>query len=90
MVAVNEMRKTQHYHAVVTRPEFAQQLRLEIPQSTTGQFPMPSIQVFAKYDQIAFGWMFSDDRLLRDYLDGKISEVDLLAYGGARSMSDSA
>jgi len=77
------MPKGPFYHAVVTQPQYADKLRAHLPFND-GPPMFPAVQVYAKVDQLANGWMFSDDRLLRDYLAGKVSEWDLLAHGGVK------
>jgi len=74
------------YFAVVTQPQHATKFRAQLNQGIGG---LPTIQLYAKTDQVAEGWLFSDNRLLRDYLAGKISELDLLAYGSVKSMGGS-
>ena len=70
------------YNAIVTKPEFIETLRAQLPKSLSS-VPFLSIQLYAKANQVVDAWAFSDDRLLRRYLDGQVDELELLAMIGS-------
>lgn len=63
----------------VCRPEVAEQLRKEFPEIRKGSPPFCPIELFIKNDQKQDAWEFKDYKYLRRYLDGEISELDLIS-----------
>ncbi len=66
------------YTAIVAKPEIFERLRAEFPVGNVGF----GIHLYAKTGQVSEGWAFSDDKLLREYLDGRLTEMDLIAMAG--------
>ena len=63
----------------VCRPEVLEQLRKEIPEVRTGSGFLPSIELYSKPDQKQDVWEFSDHKEMRKYLNGELSELDLIS-----------
>lgn len=74
------------YHYCVTTPqaerrlkdEFARMPQVDDPLCIGRGLEFYGMQIFAKVGQVADAWMFTDSKLVREYLDGKVDELDLL------------
>lgn len=76
MAAISACPPPPKWTNIVAKPEHVTRLSAEIPASK--QTPLGGIRVWSKPDQVADCWMFSDDQILTDYLNGKLTELDLM------------
>lgn len=74
------------YKVCVAHPELEAKLRAvceempsrEISGGAPLHFEIAGIQIYTKANQFATAWMFSDDKLARQYLAGELTELDLV------------
>jgi hypothetical protein len=69
------------WRACTATPEHVARLRAECqansPSPLQADDLVAGIKLFAKPGQVASAWMFSDDKILRKYLDDELTELDL-------------
>ena len=67
------------WHACTAKPEHVARLRTECQAASPSQIcdTLAGIRLYEKPGQVADAWMFSDDKILRKYLNGELTELDL-------------
>lgn len=61
----------------VCRPEVAAELKSQFPKDNLDD--LPGIKLFVKNDQLQDSWAFSSLEVVKKYLDGEITEKDLIS-----------
>lgn len=61
----------------VCRPEVAAQLRKEFPNDNLDE--LTTLQILVKNDQVQDAWEFKSHEHMQKYLDGKLTEADLIS-----------
>jgi len=84
------------WNACTAKPEHVRRLRAECQATSPSPLPLgdtlAGIRLYEKPGQVADAWMFSDDKILRKYLNDEISELDLMgmiASGACHPNNDS-
>lgn len=63
-------------HCALT-PENFERLRHD-PKFRSDRMPAYGIEIHVKHGQVADCWMFKDSKTLRKYLEGELTELDLI------------
>lgn len=76
---IAEMPNPPLWHSCTAKPEHCARLRREIPATEyqTDFGVIRVIRIYEKPGQVADAWMFSDDKILLQYLNGELTELDL-------------
>jgi hypothetical protein len=79
---LTEPRESISFAACVTSAEYHDRLRDKFRSIESRPIPLRTTSVFGirlveKPGQIAAAWMFSDEKIMQAYLDGKLTEEDL-------------
>lgn len=76
MAVMAEIPKPPPWHSCTAKPEHCARLRCDIPAMNI-RTTFGAIRIYEKPGQVADAWMFSDDKILRKYLNGELTELDL-------------
>lgn len=82
MALLSTLPPPQKWHACTAKPEHVRRLRAECQSASPSPMPLgdslAGIRLYEKPGQVADAWMFSDDKILRKYLNDELSELDLM------------